>query len=153
MTQIQNEREGGLWSDVGGNMCRGLNTWGLMDLGNVGSYWCGQTGRGTQTHDLFVFWRDHTVCCWEIIELNSNWMNVERSAKCCMWRWRDDGSWERADFFFFWSYLGPLPVAYGGSQARGLIGAIATGLFQSHSNTGSQPCLRPIPQLTATSDP
>ena len=27
--------------------------------------------------------------------------------------------------------------AYGGSQARGLIGVIATGLCQSHSNTRS----------------
>ena len=26
------------------------------------------------------------------------------------------------------------PAAYGGSQARGLIGAVATGLRQSHSN-------------------
>jgi len=29
------------------------------------------------------------------------------------------------------------PVAYGGSQARGLIGAVATGLHQSHSNVES----------------
>ena len=29
------------------------------------------------------------------------------------------------------------PVAYGDSQARGLIGAVATGLRQSHSNAGS----------------
>ena len=27
------------------------------------------------------------------------------------------------------------PAAYGGSQARGLIGAIAVSLCQSHSNT------------------
>ena len=30
------------------------------------------------------------------------------------------------------------PVAYGGSQARGRIGAVATGLRQSHSNAGSE---------------
>ena len=29
--------------------------------------------------------------------------------------------------------------AYGGSQARGRIGAVATGLYQSHSNAGSEP--------------
>ena len=29
------------------------------------------------------------------------------------------------------------PVAYGGSQARGRIGAVAAGLHQSHSNSGS----------------
>ena len=33
------------------------------------------------------------------------------------------------------------PTAYGGSQARGLIGAVAAGLCQSHSNAGSETCL------------
>ena len=44
-------------------------------------------------------------------------------------------------------------MAYGASQARGLIGAVATGLCQSHSNVGSEMHLRPTPQLTATLDP
>ena len=44
------------------------------------------------------------------------------------------------------------PAAYGGSQARGRIGAVATGLRQSHSNVGSEPCLQPTPQLMATPD-
>ena len=44
------------------------------------------------------------------------------------------------------------PVAYGGSQARGPIGAVATGLRQSHSNAGSEPRLQPTPQLMATPD-
>ena len=44
------------------------------------------------------------------------------------------------------------PAAYGGSQARGRIGAVATGLRQSHSNSGSEPRLQPTPQLTATPD-
>ena len=46
-----------------------------------------------------------------------------------------------------------IPTAYGGSQARGPIGAVATGLHHSHSNARSEPCLRPIPQLMATPDP
>ncbi len=33
------------------------------------------------------------------------------------------------------------PTAYGGSQARGLIGAVAAGLHHSHSNAGSEPRL------------
>ena len=33
------------------------------------------------------------------------------------------------------------PAAYVGSQARGGIGAVATGLHQSHSNAGSEPRL------------
>ena len=45
------------------------------------------------------------------------------------------------------------PAAYGGSQARGLTGAVATGLHQSHSNAGSEPHLRSTPQLVATLDP
>ena len=55
--------------------------------------------------------------------------------------------------FVFLPFLGPLPEAYGSSQAGGPIGAVATGLRQSHSNAGSELHLRPIPQLTATSDP
>ena len=42
-------------------------------------------------------------------------------------------------------------MAYGGFQAKGLIGATAAGLC--HSNVGSEPHLQPIPQLTATPDP
>ena len=44
-------------------------------------------------------------------------------------------------------------MAYGGSQARGLIRAVATGLRQRHSNVGSEPHLQPTPQLTAMPDP
>ena len=60
-------------------------------------------------------------------------------------------------FFFFLSlfllFLWAAPAAYGGSQARGRIGAVAAGLRQSYSNTGSEPRLQPTPQLTATPDP
>ena len=45
------------------------------------------------------------------------------------------------------------PAAYGGSQARGQIGAAATGLCQSHSNTGSELHLWATPQLRAMLDP
>ena len=45
------------------------------------------------------------------------------------------------------------PGAYGGSQARGLITTVATGLHHSHSNAGSEPHLWPTPQLMATPDP
>ena len=44
-------------------------------------------------------------------------------------------------------------MAYGGSQARGLIGAVAAGLYQSHSNPRSKPRPQPTPQLTAMLDP
>ena len=41
-------------------------------------------------------------------------------------------------------------MAFGDSQARGLTGATATGLRQSHRNVGSKPHLQPTPQLMAT---
>ena len=44
-------------------------------------------------------------------------------------------------------------MAYGGSQARGQIGAVAAGLHHRHSNAGSEPCLHPTPQLMAMPDP
>ena len=56
-------------------------------------------------------------------------------------------------FFRLFAFSRAAPAAYGGSQARGLIGAVATGLRQSHSNSGSEPCLQPTPQLTAMPGP
>ena len=44
-------------------------------------------------------------------------------------------------------------MAYGDYQARGPVGAIAAGLYHRHSNSGSEPCLPPTPQLMATPDP
>ena len=47
------------------------------------------------------------------------------------------------------------PIAYGGSQARGRIGAAAACLHHSHSHSHarSELYLQPAPQLTATLDP
>ena len=56
-------------------------------------------------------------------------------------------------FFCLFAISWDALTAYGGSQARGLIGAVAASLRQSHSNVGSEPCLQPTPQLTATPDP
>ena len=55
--------------------------------------------------------------------------------------------------FCLFAFSRAAPAAYGGSQARGRIGAVATGLYQSHSNSGSTPLLQPTPQLTAMLDP
>uniref|UniRef100_A0A8D1CH64 AAA+ ATPase domain-containing protein n=1 Tax=Sus scrofa TaxID=9823 RepID=A0A8D1CH64_PIG len=56
-------------------------------------------------------------------------------------------------FVFFFAISWAASAAYGDSQARGPIGAVATGLLQSHSNKGSEPRLQPTPQLMATLDP
>ena len=45
------------------------------------------------------------------------------------------------------------PTAYGGSQARGRIGAVAAGLHHSHSNVGSELRLQPTSRLKATPGP
>ena len=56
-------------------------------------------------------------------------------------------------YYYYWSFLpflGLLPLAYGSSQARGQIGAVAAGLHHNHSNARPEPRLRPAPQLTTT---
>ena len=55
-------------------------------------------------------------------------------------------------FFFFLLFRGAL-AAYGVSQARGRIGAIASRRCHSHSKAGSKPCLQTTPELTAMTDP
>ena len=51
--------------------------------------------------------------------------------------------------FYFFCLSRAAPEACGGSQARGLIGAVAAGLRQRHCNVGSKLHLRPTPQLTS----
>ena len=53
-------------------------------------------------------------------------------------------------FFYFLLFRAE---TYGCSQARGLIGAVVTGLRHTHSNSGHELCLGPTPQVTATPDP
>ena len=56
--------------------------------------------------------------------------------------------------FLFVFVLGPVtPMAYGGSQARGQIGAVTASLHYSHSYVGSEPHLQPTPELMAMPDP
>ena len=52
-------------------------------------------------------------------------------------------------FCFYFIYLllfRAAPAAYGVSQAKGQISTVATSLYQSHSNTGSQPSPQPTAQ-------
>ena len=53
-------------------------------------------------------------------------------------------------FFLFACLFRTAHSAYGSCQAKGQIGVAAAGLHHSHSNTGSKPCLQPIPQLMDT---
>ena len=56
-------------------------------------------------------------------------------------------------FFFSFCLFRAIPVANGGSQARGQFRAIAASLCHSHSNTRSKFHLQPTPKLMATLDP
>ena len=56
-------------------------------------------------------------------------------------------------FVFLNGLFRAAPAAYGNSQARGQIGAMAASVHHSPSNTGSEPRLRPTPQLMAMPDP
>ena len=85
-----------------------------------------------KTHNfLFFFWSFCLFCC------------------CCYFLGRSLGIVVVVVVAISWA----APAAYGGSQARGPIGAVATSLRQSHSNVGSEPRLQPTPRLTATPDP
>ena len=56
-------------------------------------------------------------------------------------------------FLFIRCLFRDAPVAYGASQARGQIGAVATDLHHSHRNTTSKLYLWPTPQFTLVLDP
>ena len=55
--------------------------------------------------------------------------------------------------YLFFCFFRAALAAYGRSQAGGRIGATTASLHHSHSNLGSEPCLQPTPQFTATLDP
>ena len=74
--------------------------------------------------------------------------------------WKCSGNIHVFIFYYLFIYLCCLfaiswaaPTAYGDSQARGRIRAVAASLCQSQSNKGSKPHLQPTPQLTAIPDP
>ena len=65
-------------------------------------------------------------------------------------RWITIPNFNTPLFFFFNLFMAALS-ACGSSQAKGQIRATATSQCHSHTNSGSEPCLWPIPQLTALS--
>ena len=58
----------------------------------------------------------------------------------------------RIIIIFLSSFFRAAPLAYGGSQARGGVGAVAAGLCHSQDNTGSKPCLLSTMQFTVMLD-
>ena len=59
--------------------------------------------------------------------------------------------WKSTIYLLF--FLGHHPRHMEVPQARSQIRAAAANLHHSHSNVGSEPCLRPIPQFMAMPDP
>ena len=57
--------------------------------------------------------------------------------------------WPESSEFYLFIFV----LAYGGFQARGPIGAVATTLHHNHSHARSKTHLLPTPQPTATPDP
>ena len=75
--------------------------------------------------------------------------NEERKKKTVYgkWAWKEIHS-SGFCLFCFVLLFRAIPMAYGSSQARGVIGAVVTGLCHSHSNARSEPHLWPSPQLS-----
>ena len=71
---------------------------------------------------------------WPVPKVNQ--LQVNRGAR----EVHPDVLFELRPFHFFCLFRAA-PVAYGGSQTRGQIRAVAAGLYHSHSNTGSKPHL------------
>ena len=89
-----------------------------------------------------------------------SWMSKGSDWNCILVRFiSTEPIWNSIRFLLLLSFclFSTSPAAYGGSQVRGLIRAVAAGLRHSyrhsHSNARSELHLRPTPQLTAMPDP
>ena len=77
------------------------------------------------------------------------WYSLLSGCRCCVWLVLAPHLMLFIYLFIYlficlFSLFRAVPVAYRGSLARGLIGTVAAGLYHSHSNARSEPCLRPI---------
>ena len=67
--------------------------------------------------------------------LTGSWQNPGGTVRVCS---HDSPFNESTPPISFFRFFRAAPAAYGGSQARGLIGAAAAGLHHSHSNIRSK---------------
>ena len=114
--------------------------WSIMSAMEFGWLWCINIGSSSVTN-VPLWWQ-----CWQ-------WRGLCLCRSKGYLHYRACSQLHFLLWLSFFAFSRAAPVAHGGSQARDLIGAVATGLCQSHSNMGSEPCLRPTPQLMATLDP
>uniref|UniRef100_A0A8D2BUH0 Ribosome maturation protein SDO1/SBDS N-terminal domain-containing protein n=1 Tax=Sus scrofa TaxID=9823 RepID=A0A8D2BUH0_PIG len=78
---------------------------------------------------------------------------ILRHPSVCKWGWAFPTPFRGNIYLFIYLFIRAARMAFESSQTRGQIGAAAAGLHPSHSNTRSNPSLRPTPQLTAMPDP
>ena len=102
--------------------------------------------------------RNQVFCCLigDVNASHSNDFSETHSLNFNKWHLSGRISVTEQIFFFFlfvFLFSRAAPAAYGGSRARGLIGAAATNLHQSYSNARFELHLWPTPQLMATPDP
>ena len=88
-------------------------------------------------------------------QTNKNQTNLPKAYNYGLeeWGFEPNQSTLEPEIFCLFLFFRAAATAYGGSQARGRIGATAASPRHSHSNSGFEPHLRPTPQLKATPDP
>ena len=96
---------------------------------------------------LYITFKTFKICSKPAHQLSTQPQDSRQLHFLLCIRWL---SREMKFFFFFCLFFRAAPAAYGGSQARGRIGAVAAGLYHSHSNARSKPCLQPTLQLRGT---
>ena len=105
-------------------------------------------GNSCKSKNNFFFW----LHLW-LMEVPGPEIEPELQLRPTPQLWQCQIHYATARTLFFFLAFRAAPAAYGGSQARGPSGAVATGLHHSHSHAGSELRLRPTPQLMATPDP
>jgi len=107
---------------------------------------CAIAGTPLAIFNNIIYWRKHVLRSKQMTFILLLW-DFPCITIICLYIWSSILVHIARFFFFFFfvflPFLGPLPTAYGGSQARGLIQAVVTGLHQSCSNKGSEPHLQP----------
>ena len=124
----------------------GSNTWTLPNRWSVESKPNFVVGRGWRGRSIRGDW----VTVVEGFFLSNGSVLLLHRANGCTTFWM---KWQALSDTFVLGLFRAVPVAYGGSQARGQIGAVATSLCHSHSTTGSKVHLWPTPELTAVPGP
>ena len=109
-----------------------------------------QRRRKTVWRTILYCKEEVSLCQGQVLREPQRW---ELSFWTCLSFYLKEAQSDHGFFFFFvFCLFRAAPTAYGGSHARGLMGATAASLRHSHSNARSKLHLRPTPQFMATTD-